>query len=642
MSQKILIVGAGYAGVKAALHLNKKGKKDKLSITLIDKNPYHTLLTELHEVAGNRQGEEAIRVPLQDIFRDTAVEVIHDEIKTFDFDNKQLLGKRDVYAYDYCLIAIGSSPAFYCIPGLEEHAFTLWSFDDAVTLREHIRACFLQAASERDPAKRKSLLTFVVGGAGFTGVEMVGELAHWVKSLSHDYGVDPQEIRLVLLDLLDRVLPALSEKNSRKAHRYLTKKLGVEVLLETNITELYEGRVKTSQGDIDTQTMIWCAGVCCNNQCEEIEVDRVGHGQRIQVDAFAMTQRPGVYAVGDCSALADEAGEPYAAMVENAIQAAEGASDNILRDIRGQEPQEVTVTFHGVMVCIGNYFAVSDIMGKELPSWLSVIMKYMVNAHYLYDILGFRGAYRYLKESLVDRKQKKRFLASHYSPKMQTWWLLPLRMFMGFYWLIEGIQKVMQGWFQGPKLAEFMGMSRGYQPAVDALSAATGGGLRIDELFNLKLHLINLQIGTASQMQEGVAVTQDLFAKIDLLRFGSFNLVPAIIQNWALSSQGWELFFQVAVTLGEILVGLMLISGTFAFLGSVASLGLLAMFTTSTGIYAHTWWMAFASIATMGGSGRAFGMDHYLLPWLDRVWNNLRKNKRLKLFFGRKAGKESR
>jgi len=636
MSKKILIVGAGYAGIEAALHLNKKGKKDDLSISLIDKNHYHTLLTELHEVAGNRQDAEAIRIPLKKIFRDTRVNLIQDEIKTFDFDNKTLVGERDSYTYDYCIVAIGSSPAFYGIPGLKEHALTLWSFDDAVKVRDHIEASFIKASSETDPVERARLLTFVVGGAGFTGVEMIGELAHWVKSLCRDYDIDRGEVRLVLLDLLDRVLPALHEKSSKKAHQYMTKKLGIEVMLKTNITEMKEDRVLTSQGEIETRTVIWCAGVCCNDQCEELEVERAGRGKRIQVNEFAQTDKEGVYAVGDCSALADESGVPYAAMVENAIQAAEGASDNILKEIRGQELEPVKVTFHGTMVCIGNYFAVSDIMGKRLPSWLSLVMKFVVNAHYLFEIMGFRGPAHYLKEEVVNRKQEKRFLARHYSPTTQSWWLLPLRMFMGFYWLYEGVQKVFQGWFNGPKLAEFMGMSRGYEVAQDAVSAATSGGLRIDDIFNLKLHIVNFQLAYASQMQEGVAISKDMFAKFDIFQFGSFNLVPAIIENWALSSQGWEVFFQIAVTLGEIVVGLMLLSGTFAFIASVISLALMAMFATSTGVYFHTWWLAFASIATMGGSGRAFGMDQYLLPWLDRVWTHVWKNGKLKLFFSKK------
>lgn len=636
MTKKVLIVGAGYAGVEAALYLNRKGKKDDLDITILDKNDYHTLLTELHEVAGNRQEENTVKISLKKIFRDTSVRIVTDEITAFNFAEKKLVGLQKEYTYDYCIMAIGSSPVFYGIPGLEDHVLTLWSFEDAVKIREHIRNCFDLATKEKDPAERKRLLTFVVCGAGFTGVEMVGELAHWVKALCREHEIDRKEVRLVLLDLLKRVLPVLDEKNSAKALRYMTRKLGIEVMLETGIKEMLPDRAITNRGELETRSMIWCAGVCCNNEADALDVRRVGGAKRIMVDEFCRTEHPDVYAVGDCGALTGADDKPYAAMVENALQSAAGAAANILRDIRGKSPEAVKVKFHGTMVCIGNYFAVSEIMGKRLPSWLSIVMKYLVNVHYLFEIMGFRGPARYLKDEVVNRKQDKLFLEKHYSRKMQAWWTMPLRMFMGFYWLLEGIQKLTEGWFGGPKLAEFMNMSRGYELVTDAISSATGGGLRIDDIFNIKLHIINLQVAYASQMVEGVAVTKDMFAKIDLFRFGSFNLVPAIIQGWALSGPGWEMFFQIAVTLAEIVIGLMLLSGTLTFLASAVSIGLMAMFVTSTGLYFNTWWLGFASIATMGGAGRAFGMDYYLLPWLNRVWEYFWKNRGLKLVFPKK------
>lgn len=635
MTKKAVIVGAGYAGVAAALYLNRKGKKDDLEITLIDKNDYHTLLTELHEVAGNRQDEETIRIFLKEIFRDTRVNLVQDVIDHFDFDNRKLVGSNDVYEYDYCIVAVGSKPAFYGIPGLEEHALTLWSYDDAIRVRDHVRSCFEKARDEKDPEEKKKLLTFTVGGAGFTGVEMVGELAHWVKTLARENNIERSEVRLVLLDMLDRVLPVLDEKNSAKSHKYMTEKLGIEIMLETGINEMRDGLIVTSKEEIPTRTLIWCAGVCCSHESESLGLERQGRGGRIKVDEYCRTAHEGVYAVGDCGALSDETGRPYAAMVENAIQTGDGVAANILNELRGKEPEEIEVTFHGTMVCIGNYFAVSEIMGKRLPSWLSIVMKFLVNAHYLFEIMGFRGPFHYLKNELVNRKQDKLFLEKHYSGKMQAWWLFPLRMFMGFYWLLEGIKKVTEGWFTGPKLAEFSGLSRGYELASDAVSAATGGGLRVDEVFGINLSVINLQIANASKMIDGAAITKDLFAKIDIFNFGSFNLVPWIMEGWALSSNGWEMFFQITVTLVEIILGLLLLSGSLTFLASVGTLAMMAMFVTSTGLYYHTWWLGFAAVATMGGAGRAFGMDYYLLPWLNRVWECFWKNRKLKLVFPR-------
>ena len=213
---------------------------------------------------------------------------------------------------------------------------------------------------------------------------------------------------------------------------------------------------------------------------------------------------------------------------------------------------------------------------------------------------------------------------------------MPLRMFTGAYWLYEGLKKALDGWFANPTLSEFLGMPRNYTLANDAVSSATAGGLRMDDLIRINIRLIDFRIGEATSMLDGVATGTDIFAKIDLLRFGNFSLVPWIIEGWALHSQGWEMFFQILITLAEILIGLMLLGGAFTFPAAAASAGLIAMFVTSTGLYLNNWWIIFASIACMGGAGRAFGMDYYLIPWYSRVWEYFWKNRRIKLIFPRR------
>ena len=299
------------------------------------------------------------------------------------------------------------------------------------------------------------------------------------------------------------------------------------------------------------------------------------------------------------------------------------------------------VKFHGTMVCLGNYFAVSEIMGKSLPSWMSLLMKYMVNVHYLFEIMGLRGPARYLKDEICHRKQDMLLIEKHYTRKMQAWWTVPLRMFLGAFWLYEGIVKITQGWLSSPRLAEFMIMSRGYETGNDVISAATSNAaLRMDNLLDINLKVGQLIIGNCSRLVEGNTITTELFAKINILHFDSFNLVPWMVQRMALSTYGGEMFFQIAITLAEVIIGLMLLGGFFTFPAAVVSMGLLAMFVTSTGIYMSTWWMVFASIVCMGGAGRGFGIDYYLIPWCTRVWESFWKNRRLQLFFPSKNSRE--
>jgi NADH dehydrogenase len=150
---------------------------------------------------------------------------------------------------------------------------------------------------------------------------------------------------------------------------------------------------------------------------------------------------------------------------------------------------------------------------------------------------------------------------------------------------------------------------------------------------NIKTGVVNFLLGIHTRLVDGNAISDQLFAKVDIFHFGDFNLMPWFIQNVVLGSDGLAMFFQVMVVVLEILLGLMFLGGAFTFLASILSLGLMMMFLTSNGLYEKSWWMVFASIVTMGGAGRAFGLDYWLIPWVTNVWDSFWKNRRLRLIF---------
>ncbi len=638
MKKRIVIVGAGYAGVEAALKLHKRAGKEDIDITLIDRNPYHTLLTEIHEVAGSRVSEDAVKVPLSDIFRHTRVKVVVDSIELFDFENKRVASGVHEYPYDYLIIAIGSTPNYFGIPGLEEHGFPLWSANDAVSIRDHIERCFSEAETEPDAERRKRLLTFVVGGAGFTGVEMIGELGQWVKKLCRQHHIRREEVSLVLVDMLDCVLSNLCDLNSKRSHDYMTDKLGIEVILSATVKQVTPDYIDLGDRMIQTRTLIWAAGVRASLDVDSMDLSKNG-AKRLCVDEYCRTKYDNVFAVGDVGALLDDEGKPYPAMVETALQTAEGVAHNILAHIRGTDPAPIKVKLHGVMVSIGNYFAVSDLMGLRPGRWISLFMKYLVNMHYIHGILGIKGVWHYLHDEILKRKQHKRFLQRNYTKTVQAWWLVPLRLFLGWAWFYEGLSKIQEGWMISPKLAAFLGYAgadgtAAATGAADAASAATAvagatpgaaeGGAAVIE------KLINIDLGFLGVFLERYGEGTPLVFRI------RFFLVDWIVNGWVLATEGWALFFQIFIVIVEILVGLAIFSGTFTFLASVVSLGLIAMFVTTTGMYDTTWWMLFAGIAIAAGAGRAFGLDHWVLPYLGRVWDATKKNGRLTLIFGSK------
>lgn len=629
MQKKIVIVGAGYAGIEAALHLYKRGRKHA-DVTIIDRNPYHTLLTEIHEIAGNRVAEDSVKVPLKSIFRHTRVNVVVDNIEKFEFESNKVTSAHHEYPYDYLILSIGSTPNYFGIPGLEEHAFPLWSVNDAVRIREHIERCFHEAETEQNAERRKRLLTFVVGGAGFTGVEMIGELAQWVKKLCREHNIGRGEVRLVLVDMLRCVLSNLCDRNSKKAHDYMTHKLGIEVILGTAVKQVTDDYVDIGDKKIHTHTLIWAAGVRASLHVDSMDLEK-GSSSRLTVDDFCRTKHKNVYAIGDVGALLGEDAKPCPAMVETALQTGKGAASNILKDMQGKTPEPVKVKLHGVMVSIGNYYAVADLMGRRPPSWISLAMKYIVNAHYLNGILGISGVWKYFRDEILHRRQYKRFLQRNYTETVQAWWLVPLRLMLGWTWFYDGLKKIWEGWFTSAKLASFLGAAANgnttsASPAADAVTAATQGAAAGSAVME---KLVNIDLGFIGLFLERSGEDGPLIFRM------KFFLVDWIINGWVLSTDGWAMFFQVLIVILELLVGLAIFSGTFTFLSSMVSLALMAMFITSTGIYDWTWWMLFAGIAIAAGAGRAFGLDHWLLPYTARVWDASKKNGRLTLSFNR-------
>jgi NADH dehydrogenase len=191
MKKNILVIGGGYGGIAAAKKLAKQYKhNDDIAITLVDRHPFHTLMTELHEVAGHRVEPDSVRVPYAKIFGASKIKVVLDDVTSIDFKKKQASSAVQKFDYDFLVLGSGAEPEYFGIPGIKENSFTLWSYDDSMKLRYHIDDVFEKAVAEQDQAKRKKMFTFVVAGGGFTGIEMAGELLEWRDVMCAKWLVD--------------------------------------------------------------------------------------------------------------------------------------------------------------------------------------------------------------------------------------------------------------------------------------------------------------------------------------------------------------------------------------------------------------------------------------------------------------------
>lgn len=294
------------------------------------------------------------------------------------------------FPFDYLVLGMGGEPNDFGTPGVKENGFTLWSWEDAVKLRNHIEETVHRASMEHDEEKRKAMLTFTVCGSGFTGVEMIGELLEWKVRLAKDYKLDPQDITLYLVEAAPTILNMLDRKDAGKAEKYMVKK-GIKILTNSPIVEVKQDEVVLKSGEsLPTYTLIWTAGVRANSDTKDYGMSSARAG-RLKVNEYMEAEDlENVYVVGDLAYFEEEEGKPTPQIVEAAEQTAITAAKNIIAKISGGEKQAYKGNYHGFMVSIGARYGVANLSGLRLSGWLAIFMKHMVNLYYFF---GIRSGY---------------------------------------------------------------------------------------------------------------------------------------------------------------------------------------------------------------------------------------------------------
>ncbi|QQO10509.1 FAD-dependent oxidoreductase [Breznakiella homolactica] len=681
--KNILILGGGYAGIETAKKLAKKFKKrDDVTITLVDKQPFHTLMTELHEVAGHRVEPDSVRIPFAKIFGASKVKVELDTIASIDFEKNQAKSATKTYGYDYLVLGTGAEPEFFGVPGIQENAFTLWSYDDAMKVRFHIDDIFEKAVAEQDPVKRKKMLTFVVAGAGFTGIEMAGELMEWRDTMCAKWLIDRSEVRIIVVEAMASILPILEEDLRAKVENYM-KKHGAELMTNTPIVGAEAGIVKVKDGStIETGTFIWTAGVSGSNFADRLGLSNGPFGKnsgdpnaknkrgRLMVtDEMRSIDYENVYVVGDNTWFIED-NKPLPQIVETATQTGETAAHNIAAAINGTETKKFKSNFHGFMVSVGGKYAVSNAMGIKLSGFFAMGVKHLVNIVHLFGVAGFNQCWEYIKHEFLEMKEGRSLLRGFGAYKTRGYWLLPFRLWLGLMWVFEGINKIGEGWFkwsEGSKSGWMFsqGVVQAGMDKIDATSAASGDAgaaadafsAPADDLFGDFGGVADDLFGDFSGAADNLfgdfgAGAADAFSAAS----GAADAVTAASGDAASTASGaiWDLTkpifdmngpvatwfrttfmdtimalipfqaFQLMVVLVEICIGLAMVGGLFTWWAAVVSIVMCLVFTFS-GMFAwNQVWFIFGGILLMGGAGRAFGLDCWVVPFFKKWWNGTR------------------
>jgi len=385
---RVVIIGAGFAGLTAALRLARQD----VEVVVMDRHNYHLFQPLLYQVATAALSPADIAAPIRGIVgRLPNVSVLLDTVTDIDRDQRQVhtLSGRKV-AYDWLVVATGATHNYFGNDHWHDFAPGLKRIEDATELRRRILVAFERAEMEEDPERREALMTFVIVGGGPTGVEMAGAVAELTRyTLAKDFRrIKPENTRVLLVDANDRVLRPFPEKLSKKACRSL-ERMGVEMVLNSRVDGVDENCVRIGEKIIPTETVIWSAGVKASPAGKWLGVETDGSG-RVPVDEhLRLESDPRVFVVGDVAAHTNRDGTPTPGLAPAAKQQGRHAASVITAEIRGRElPKPFSYSDRGQLATIGRHSAVVKFGRLRFSGYIAW---WFWGAAHIYFLIGFRN-----------------------------------------------------------------------------------------------------------------------------------------------------------------------------------------------------------------------------------------------------------
>lgn len=392
--QHAIIIGGGFGGMYAA---RKLGGAD-VDVTLIDRRNFHLFQPLLYQVATGGLSPGDIAAPLRSVLRsERNVSVIQGEVIDLDLSTRKVILRDDVLSYDYLIVATGSTHHYFGKDENEPLAPGLKTVEDALELRRRIFAAFEAAEKTDDPEEIERLMTFVIAGAGPTGVEMAGAISEIaLNTLRRDFRkIDPSSARVILVEGLDRVLTGFPEKLSRRAEDQL-REIGVEVITGCLVTEVAPDHVVITDKDknerrVETHTVLWAAGVKGTGMANLLAGDNgdlLDKMNRVKVEPdLTLPGHPGVFVVGDLAHFPHQTGQPLAALAPVAMQQGKYAARVIRK--RAGDPAYQPKPFHywdrGNLATIGRSAAVGTIWKFRFSGWIAWVAWLFVHLMYLVE-----------------------------------------------------------------------------------------------------------------------------------------------------------------------------------------------------------------------------------------------------------------
>ena len=440
--KRILILGGGFAGVEVLRRLQSKFQTNVgIEITMVSKDNYMLFTPMLHEVASGMIETRHIVTPIRAfcnrsrfysaivedidlknkrvIIRSSATTPLgNTDRSTVEHDILELKNTRSLY-YDYLVIALGSETKFFGMSDVQQNAFTMKSLNDAINLRNHI--VYLLEQSDQLPSNyattdtssnntykdlQKRLLTFVIVGGGFAGVETAGEINDFIKDSAKDYyhNIDSNNIRTIIIQSGNRLLPEMSEELAEFALQKL-RNSGVEVILNTRVVGATANSVKLSNGTIiPTKTLIWSGGVSPNTLITNLTCEHDKSGRIVVNKYLEVPQFKGVYALGDCAYITDPyTGKPCPPTAQHAIREGAVVAKNIISTIADKKRLDEREAFNyktkGMMASIGKRTGIGNLLGIEVQGFLAW---WIWRNYYLVNLPTLQKKIRVMSDWMLD------------------------------------------------------------------------------------------------------------------------------------------------------------------------------------------------------------------------------------------------
>jgi NADH dehydrogenase len=354
MTAQVVVIGAGYAGAGTVQAFEDEIDEGEAELTWISEHDYHLVLHETHRVIRDPTVESKVAIPVEEI-KDPETTFIRDRVTGLDTDERTIeLRDGESVAYDYLLVGLGSSTAFFGIDGLAEHALTMKSLDDAREIHEAIRAAG-EAATQSDPAK------VLVGGAGLSGIQVAGEVAEY-----RDRHRAPLEISLI--EGLDEIFPG----NDPEVQGALKKRLldrDIEIRTGDFISAVDEESVSLGEEELPYDVLVWTGGITGREELTDAGLDADDRSKRVFAESDFQTSDDRVFAIGD-AALVDQGGDEQAPPTAQAAwMAAEVAGENLARAVRGAPLKSWKHKDKGTVISVGDEAVAHNVMGVPINTF---------------------------------------------------------------------------------------------------------------------------------------------------------------------------------------------------------------------------------------------------------------------------------